>query len=115
MRSWLFALDIVFEPVHQLAPTGIADGIHLRDRLPALLGKAEHSHAVLGRHLPGQPSATTLRMVPAALPNDELARLQILNSHAENSTPLVEAKLRRAPNLIVGFAVGSPPAAQAFC
>src|SRR5579863_7199836 len=113
MRSGIAALDVILEPIHQLAPGRVAHRVEVGDRLPAALRETQHGDTVFARDVPGEGRSVPFRMVAMARPDDFFAGLKPLDHHAEDKFPLLEPELRLPADFLISLGIRRPPAAQA--
>src|SRR5579859_6337121 len=112
MRPGIRSFRNSFEPVHKLAPDGIAACTEVRDGCPAAVCESQDVGVSAFLDLPGQRGAIPFWMLAVAFEYDAFARLKLRHVHAEDKTALVEAEYRLAADLFLYCGVRCPPPSQ---
>src|SRR5580704_7769229 len=83
-RPWVFALQVISKPMHQLPPACIANCIKFRSGLPSAVREPDHARCVFMRNAPGQHGARPLGIVAMTAPNHVFSRIQFFDLHPED-------------------------------
>src|SRR5579862_4066469 len=106
----LAALDVVFQPVHEASPHGVATRAVVAQLLPPAVREAQHRLLAVALDRPAERRTGPFGLTAGAGHHHRLARDQPLYPHVKDDGAPLETELGFAADPGVHDRVGGPPA-----